>query len=245
MTLLDTSAALSGIGPEATPKFIDAVSRVRFEYHTPFARPDLWLQYLSGALATYRAYGVEEVLEFAEIRSGLSTTLFVVGVSPADQVIAGARFVGPILDPRDAHVSTEFAGSRGEHQVRAALRARIPEGVVEFKGCWVETGHRQDPGLSSAVSRSIVHAMRWLGVRYGCCSAADHAVRRWQGSGGRVMAGLDPIHYPSEKYRTTLLWWDADRIGIDADAEQWRLIQQEQVESATPVGVPLEGLATL
>jgi len=226
MTLLDATPTTY----ESAPLFVDPVSAVRFEFHAPFARPDLWEQYLEGALASYRAYGVEAALEFDEIRSGLSTTLFVVGISPGGEVVAGARFLGPILDPREAHVSLEFAGSEGEAQVREELTRRIAEGVIEFKGCWSQAGHPLSRALSNSIARSLVHAMRWLDVRYGCCSAAAHAARRWEASGARAMVGLEPIPYPSEAYQTTLLWWDAYRIGIDADPEQWSLIQQEQLQ---------------
>lgn len=224
MTAVDTSTTAE----EATPQFVDRASGVRFELHTPYARPDLWQQYLDGAFATYCAYKVETALEFEEIRSGLSTTLFVVGISASD-VVAGARFVGPILDPSAAHIHAEFTGSEGEWQVEQALRSRIPQGVIEFRGCWAQIGHAKHRALSSALSRSVVHAMWWLKVRYGCCSAAIHAARRWESSGGRVMSGVSPIPYPSMEYETMPLWWDAERIGHTADADQWALIQREQV----------------
>lgn len=245
MTLLDSALGTSTTVSEAAPRFVDRASGVRFEFHTPYARPDLWMRYLDGALETYRAYGVEAALEFNEIRSGLSTTLFVVGISPTGEVVAGARFLGPILNPGEAHVSAEFAGSTGQRQVQEGLTQRIPEGVIEFKGCWAQIDHPQGRALSNAIARSLVHAMEWLGVRYACCSAADHAARRWEGSGGRVMAHLEPIPYPSEKYRTTLLWWDAERIGMDADPNQWSLIQQERIESADWLGALSEPLTVL
>jgi hypothetical protein len=225
VTALDASTTTE----EATPQFVDRASSVRFELHTPYARPDLWQQYLDGAFATYREYNVQTALELEEIRSGLSTTLFVVGMSGSD-VVAGGRFVGPILHPRAAHIYSEFRGSEGERRVEQALIRRIPEGVIEFKGCWAQIGHARHRALSSALSRSVVHAMRWLNVRYGCCSAAVHAARRWESSGGRVMAGVGPIPYPNPDYQTMLLWWDADRIGRTADPDQWALIQQEQID---------------
>lgn len=228
MTVIDISTPTD----EMAPSFVDGASAVRFEFHTPFARPDLWQGYLAGALATYRSYGVESALDLDEISSGLSTTLFVVGRSLTDEIVAGARFVGPILDPSDAHVSQEFAGSTGEALVRRELLGRIPEGVVEFKGCWAQVGHPQGRALSNSIARSLVHAMRWLDARYGCCSAAAHAARRWEASGGRVMSGLEPIPYPSEQYQTTLLWWDGYRVAGDADPGQWRLMQDEQVQLA-------------
>jgi hypothetical protein len=239
MTLLDATPTTYDV---TAPLFLDRVSGVRFEFHTPFARPDLWDQYLEGALATYRAYGVEGALELDEIRSGLSTTLFVVGISLTGEVVAGARFVGPILDPSEAHLSQEFAGSTGEAQVCDELARRIPEGVIELKGCWAQVGHPQGRALSNTIARSVVHAMRWLDVRYACCSAAAHAARRWVASGAQVMAGLEPIPYPSEEYQTTLLWWDAYRVRSHADPEQWSLIQQEQVDLAEMAGVELRAL---
>jgi hypothetical protein len=230
LTTLDSPAVMY----DAAPYFFDARSGTRFEFHTPFARPDLWQQYLDGAETTYRAYGVEEALELETIGNGLSTTLFMVGLSPAEEVVAGVRFQGPILDPSEAHVSVEFAGSAGEGKVFSALAERIPHGVIEFKGCWAQVGHVDGRALSDAVARSFVHAMRWLNVRYGCCSAAAYATSRWQSSGGQVMADLETVPYPTDEYETTLLWWDNHDLADYADPQQWQTIELEwpQIEQS-------------
>ena len=77
---------------DAAPYFFDPHSKVRFETHTPCACPDRWERYLAGAVATYRAYGVEEALEIDAIQNGSSTSLFVVGISLTQEIVAGVRF---------------------------------------------------------------------------------------------------------------------------------------------------------
>ncbi len=44
----------------------------------PAQDPELWAAYLAGALQTYRRFGVENALEFDEIRDGISTSMFLV-----------------------------------------------------------------------------------------------------------------------------------------------------------------------
>lgn len=209
------------------PSFFDTRSEVEFHFWTPRSRSDLWGSYLAHAAATYRSFGVEAALELSSTRDGKSTSLFVVGVEPSGDVVAGVRFQGPISTPEEAHVSLEFAGSPGEEAVRSALCVRVPHGVVEFKAGWVQVGHPQGDVLADAIARSFVHGMRLLGARFGCCSAATYATRRWESTGGQVMSGLQPVPYPDDRYQTTLLWWSEDTLAVDADPRQWQRIQRE------------------
>lgn len=218
------------VGFDTAPCFYEPRTGTRFELVTPYARPDLWQAYLEGAAATYRNYGVEDALELESIENGLSTTLFVVGRSVTGEVVAGARFQGPYLDPSEAHVSLEFAGFVGEGLVHTTLANRIPDGVIEFKSAWAAVDHPHGRILSDTIARSVVHATRWLDVRYCCCSAAKYATARWESSGGRIMEDLDPVPYPSDQYETTLLWWDREQIAEHAEPRQWSLIEAEALE---------------
>jgi hypothetical protein len=209
------------------PGFFDSCSDTRFTFHTPFTRPDLWQRYLDGAIDTYSAYGVEEALEIESCINGLSTSLFVLGLSRSEECVAGVRFQGPLVDVDEAHVCREFAGSPGEELVRTTIRDRLPEGIIEFKAGWAAVGYPHHGALSDAIARSFVHAMRWMGVRYGMCSAALYATRRWESTGGRVMEDVEPIPYPNDSYQTTLLWWDAERVALDATGQQWVRIRDE------------------
>jgi hypothetical protein len=214
--------------PLAPITFLDATSGVRFEFRDPRNSPVEWQQYLDGALASYRHYGVESALELDLIRDGESTSMFVVGRDWDGTIVGGVRFQGPLLEVDEAHVSSEFAGSTGEESVRALLAERISYGVVEFKAGWVRNGHVAQSALSDAVARTFVHGMEILRSRFGCCSAAVYATGRWETTGGVAMPGLEPIPYPTDEYQTTLLWWDADAIEQSATPRQWQAILAER-----------------
>jgi hypothetical protein len=51
-----------------------------------------------------------------------------------------------------------------------------------------------------------------MNVRYALCTAASHAVARWQSSGGVVSAEVAPVPYPDGRYQTRLMWWDRQKV---------------------------------
>jgi len=210
-----------------TPTFIELNAGVWFEFRDPRTSPRLWFEYLEGAEREYRRRGVEAALELEEVADGRSTSIFVVASEPDGTVVAGVRIQGPVLEVDQAHISKEFAGSPSEQLVRDALADRIPSGVIEFKAGWVADGHPSHSALSDGIARLPVHVMRLLGIRYACCSAADFATRRWESAGSRAMPGLEPVPYPSDRYRTTILWWDMRTVRQIADPRQWHLLVQE------------------
>jgi hypothetical protein len=229
--------------PLAPPSFVDADSGVRFEFRDPRISPNEWRQYLAGAEASYRRHGVESALELDSVRDGASTSMFVVAREPAGTIVGGVRFQGPLMAVDEAHVSTEFEGSPGETLVRTTLAERISYGAVEIKAGWVRHGHVAREALGDALARSFVHGMGLLRARFGCCSAANYATRRWESSGGVVMPGLEAVAYPSDRYRTILLWWDAEAIRDSADPDQWWRISAEWAEMARRSKLEIEPAA--
>jgi hypothetical protein len=234
LTALDPAATAAS--PPA--QFEDRRSGATFYLVRPFERPDLWKRYIDGALETYRSFAVESALELERINNGLETTLFMVGIDCDDRVVAGIRFQGPFRSPSEAHVCEEFAGSPGYQLLRQTIGRRLGEGVIEFKGGWAANGNPLHGELSDAIARTFVHAMDWLGCRWGLCSAALYATRRWQSSGGRIMSGLEPIPYPDERYETTVLWWDRRSLERHASTEQLRRIRDESLQIAASTWVP-------
>ena len=205
--------------------FWDPRAQVRFEFHRPAEQPELWGQYLDGAVASYREHDVEEALDLAAIEDGRSTELFLTGLDHDGTVLCGLRVHGPLSSPFDAHVLGEFGGSR---EVRTLLDNRLPHGVAEIRGCWVKSDASRRSELSDGLARCFVHAMTLLDVQFSCCSAAVHALGRWQGSGGQRIPGLASVPYPDDRYETTMLWWNRATVHRTALPNQWRRICVER-----------------
>lgn len=204
---------------------LDADSEVRFEINRPMDRQDLWNAYLMGANASYRKYGVEGALDLPSICSGTTTAMFIVGVDLQGTVVCGMRIVGPLRSSGDAHVTEEFSGSQ---VVRDIIDEAVPYGVIEIKGCWVDSVIENRSAVSDALARCYVHAMDVLDVQFACCSAAGHAVRRWQSAGGRLVKELAAVPYPDHRYETVMLWWDRRTVHRLANPEQVRRIRRER-----------------
>jgi hypothetical protein len=163
---------------------------------------------------------VEKALDLPSILDGGTTSLFFVALNEMGEVVAGSRCHGPLFRSGDAHVLEEYHGHAGCERVRVLLEERIPEGVVEIKGCWVAAAapHKQD--LSNALARCHMYAMRWMGARFAFCSTAYHSRSRWMSTGGRVAEEIAPIPYPDERYSTVVLWWDRATVAQFASPEQ-------------------------
>ena len=80
----------------------------------PHQIPELWTEYLSGALTNYRRFGVESVLEFDTVLPGRSTSWFFAAVDTSGAVIGGMRVQGPYLYAEESHAMTEWAGRAGD-----------------------------------------------------------------------------------------------------------------------------------
>lgn len=197
---------------------------VRFEINRPVDRQDLWQCYVRGVTASYRKYGVESALDLPSTSTGATTRLFIVGVDSNGNIVSGMRVQGPLRSSNDAHITKEFSGSP---LVRAVIDEAVPCGVIEIKGCWVGSAIENRSAVSDALARCYIHAMDVLDVQFACCSAAAHAVRRWQSTGGQLVKELAPVPYPDDRYETVMLWWDRTTVSRFADPEQLSQIQRE------------------
>jgi hypothetical protein len=98
---------------------------------------------------------------------------------------------------------------------------------VEVKAVWVDNSAALHKELTAAMARIFVHALALAKVRYAFCTAASHAVPRWQSSGGVVSADVAPVSYPDDRYQTTVLWWDRQNLFHSISGEQSRAILRE------------------
>lgn len=187
---------------------------------TPEQQPRLWLAYLEGARRSYRKHGVESVLEYDDVVDGAGTALFFVALDHRWDVVGGMRVQGAYLDVDQAHAVAEWAGRTGTRELRQEIAARIPEGLIEMKTGWVDDTAEHRRELTDALARIFVHSLRLMGVRHAIGTVGQHAVPRWQSTGGVVCERVEAVAYPSENYRTVLMSWDRDTFAQLASPRQ-------------------------
>lgn len=195
---------------------------------TPESDPDLWDAYLSGALRSYRKFGVERVLEYESVRTGLTTSMFVAILDLRDRVVGGVRVQGPYRSAEQAHALTEWNGAPGSAELRAGIAERIVAGgMVEMKTGWVDDEIEERHTLASVVARTPMHAMALTGAHYALCTVADHAVRRWCSTGARVSESVPAVAYPDDRYRTVPIWWSRSTFREHMDPRHVPLLHDE------------------
>jgi hypothetical protein len=197
---------------------------------TPEGDPDLWEQYLEGAFRSYRRHGLEWVLDIDAVRDGTDTTLFFAAVDPAGKVVGGTRVVGPLRAPEQSHALEEWNGSPGRPVLRHMIANRIPFGVVEVKSAWTDSRDYGGRALSRVLARTALPMMTLLGVQFVMATAAAHVLEQWRSSGGVVASRIPAAAYPTEDYRTKVMWWDRRTIATHAEPEQFKLMCAENSE---------------
>ncbi|MBF6330650.1 hypothetical protein [Nocardia transvalensis] len=188
----------------------------------------LWQKYLDGAVAAYRRYGIEHVLEYDTIADGASTSLFFVVTDCSGEVVAGVRAQGPYTDAEQAHALAEWRGCVGRLALRQMIADRITMGVVELKGWWVERNTPLRSQVADAAARCALHIPLLLGARYSFATVASFAVDRHRSSGARVAEHIPAAPYPDDRYRTVPIWWDAWTYRTQMAAGQVSLVETEQ-----------------
>jgi hypothetical protein len=204
VSTLTASRRISAISGE----FLDTASGRRIIAAQPSTHPELWSEYLHGALRNYRHFGVEIALDYDQMFDGHTTSLFFVAVDPAGTVGGGLRIQGPFSTAAQAHAPLEWAGRPGALQLHREIRDRLPAGLVEFKALWVDHETDRRSAITAALARCFAHAMHMLDARYGMCSAAAHVIPRWTRAGG-TLGAIPSVPYPNDRYQTSIMWWDA------------------------------------
>ncbi|WP_280243609.1 hypothetical protein [Nocardia abscessus] len=209
-------------------RYYDAQSECAFFVSEPSVQPELWHRYLDGALDVYRRFGVEHALEYDAVADGGSTSLFFTALDADGDMLAGVRMQGPYTDARQAHALVEWAGQPGADTLRRMIADRIPHGVIEAKGAWVARDAANRAELSAAISRTVLHAARLLGARYGFATVASFTVARHEACGAVPAERVPAVPYPDQRYRTVPLWWDTRSYPAFAEESQRSLTQAEQ-----------------
>ncbi len=197
---------------------------------TPRAEPDLWHQYLEGALQSYRRHGLDWVLDVDAIQDGDDTALFFAALDPQGRVVGGTRVVGPLRSPEDSHALVEWKDSPGLSLLRQMIANRLPFGVVEVKSAWANSREYGNQSLSRVLARTALPTMTLLGAQFVMATAAAHVLEQWQSSGGVVATRLPAAAYPNENYRTKVMWWDHRTLSTHAEPGQFKLMCAENAE---------------
>lgn len=197
-----------------------------------FARPsierDLWSDYVRGACQSYRKHGVENALDMDALEYGGDTILFAAVVNDAGRVVGGLRARGPYESADECHALLEWRGQQGEDAVRKMVTDRIPFGVAEMKTAWVTDDPERSRQLTSAISRTPLHAMGLLDIQFIVATAATYVLKRWLSSGGQLATKIPPTPYPDLRYETRLAWWDRRTFANHADPKQLSAYFAEQ-----------------
>jgi len=193
----------------------------------PSGEPDLWEDYLQGALRSYRKHGVECALDLDSFSDGRDTTLFYTALDDSGRMLGGLRAKGPYGSADESHAIVEWDGHPGQSAVRKMITDRLPFGVVEMKSAWVTDDPDRNRSLTRTFARTAFPTMALLGAQFILATAAAHVLDRWTSSGGVVATKIPAAQYPNERYRTKLMWWDRRTFANNAEPKQLAKILQE------------------
>jgi hypothetical protein len=84
--------------------------------------------------------------------------------------------------------------------------------------------------LTSAISRTPLHAMTLLDIQFIVATAASYVLKRWLSSGGTLAAKIPATPYPDHRYQTKIAWWDRCIFANHADPKQLSVFFAEQKE---------------
>ena len=132
----------------------------------------------------------------------------------------------------ECHALLEWSGQPGLDAVRKMITDRLPFGVVEMKTAWVTDDPERSRQLTSAISRTPLHAMNLLDIQFIVASAASYVLKRWLSSGGTLASRIPATPYPDHRYQTKLAWWDRSTFANHADPKQLSAFIAEQKELA-------------
>lgn len=218
-----TAPVLPAVG---TAQWRDSATDCTLVMSTPADEPELWGEFIDGAMFSYREHGAERAIDESVLRDPAMTSLFLAALDPRGAVVGGVRAQGPYTDAEQSHAVVEWAGQTGLTTVRKMIGDRIPFGVVEIKTAWsAKFDHSRE--LTAALARMPLHATALLGAKFAMATAAAHVLDRWRSSGGIVVSRIPATPYPDARYQTKMMWWDRAEFTRTADPQQISTIISE------------------
>ena len=227
--------------------FVDQDSGVRFEGHHPLERPDLWKVYLNEAEGIFRSRGFEGTLRRQELEEGNGVPLFILGFDADGAPVAGVRFHGPLEGPFETAIIEEMASSPEILQIHDLIEREIRLGALEVKGAWSKGASVVGARLLAAISRSVTHAMNWLGSEFAIAAVSDTLMPVGDVTGA-VQVGTQWVPFPDERYRTVAVSWHRGRtyeLSNDANKQAFRREAEQLLRGPSRLGAsPIEPAST-
>ncbi len=215
--------------------FVDQASGVRFEGHHPLERPDLWKLYITEAEGTYRSRGFEGTLRRQELEDGHGVPLFFLGFNRDGDPVAGVRFHGPLDGSYQFALIEEMSSSPEIDDIGALIEGEIRLGAIEVKGAWSKGAATPGIRLVAALSRSVTHAMTWLGAEFAIAAVSDTLIPIGISTGARQF-GEAWVPFPDDRYRTVAVTWRRARsIELAAPKHQQALRQEAEQLARGPL----------
>ena len=221
--------------------YVDPITGVRFEGHHPLERPDLWKIYLDEGEGQFRLRGVEVALHRQELEQGRGVSLFFLGFGANDEAVCGVRFHGPLESAYRAVLLEEMAESDELGDLERLISDHIRGGVIEVKGMWSKGAAATGFRLVAAITRSVTHAMNWLGADFAITAVSDNLVPIGSPGGARQV-GERWVPYPDDRYRTVpVCWYRGTTYELSAPEHQRAMrIESEQLARGPVVDAPTE-----
>ncbi|MGJ6125451.1 hypothetical protein QN239_23035 [Mycolicibacterium sp. Y3] len=225
---MTTSLAAVTTAPGAieTAQWWDVGTDCTLVMSTPGAEPELWDDFIDGALYSYREHGAERAIDEDVLRDPAMTSLFLTALDSTGTVVGGVRAQGPYGAVEESHAVVEWDGQPGLTAVRKMIGDRLPFGVVEIKTAWTAK-HDRGRNLTAALARMPLHATAILGAKFAMATAAAHVLDRWRSSGGIVVSRIPATPYPDARYQTKMMWWDRAEFARSAEPQQISTILAE------------------
>ena len=160
-------------------------------------------------------------------------------------MLGGLRAKGPYFSADESHAIVEWEGQPGQEAVRKMITDRLPFGVVEMKSAWVSDDPARSGELTRTFARTAFPTMELLGAQFILATAAAHVLDRWSTSGGVVATKIPAAAYPSERYRTKMMWWDRRTfanhaeprsVGQDRQGDAHAGLDLRRVQQLRPAG---------
>ena len=220
----------------------EAASETTLVIGSPADLPEVWARYVQTAHAMYEARGVGAALEYAAIRSGESTRVFVAVLDADGVVVGGLRVQGRYGSVWESHAVAEWAGQSGRRALLGAMEQRLGGGLVEVKSAFVDPRAPFADLIAGRLARMALLVMEMTGARFLMATAADYVLSRWESGGGRVDQAVAATPYPDDRYRTRVMFWDRYTVHALADAEVWDAMVDDYA-TAFGVSVPVSAVA--
>ncbi len=217
---MQSPVPLTGLGRDLGPALAsagrvdidDPITGARVAIATPAGDVGLWHRYLDGARSVYDAHGVGAALDHDAVIDGADTTVFFAIVDDAGVCRGGLRVQGPYGRVDETHALHEWDGTPGRTDLVRAIGSRLDDGIVETKTAWVDPTVDDPAAAADLLARMALPILAVTGARHLMATSADHSLRRWTSSGGRIDESVPATPYPDERYRTRLMWWDRETL---------------------------------